>query len=553
MTSEKLAEHLRVAGELLANGKVSDAWAHACDALQLDSTDKRAVELEARVRKALEAQAARDFAREQEGARRAQEARAREIERASALTRARVAIENAMTSGNLDGAEQELRRADESINPGAEFADLRARLLDLRRETAEREEVAARREVAEGREAAARRDRLAEPVIEQDRRHEPSPPEPVASIMGQPRVLWAAAAVLVVASAALWLVPLALTRSTQSPPSADAAPATEVAARKQPNPAAVSPVTPAAPVNTAPPPSETAAAPPGPAAAEPEPPAAPPVPAADPTAATTGTVAPAPAAVPNETTVANFRSHVQTLLAKKDAERALSVLTEALAYAPADKGLRALSPKVLDQARDRASQERSKAVAQRASGRTKFKQAERTLQRAQTLAKERKTEASARAYFDAADLFASAAAGAAAGGGPARAEEEVTVPEAVAVAEPEPPPARSAPPPARAKPSGPPDPVTEAYVAALSRGDRAALLAVYPTAPPALLATLSQRRPGYTMRIINTRVFGDSRGGAEVVLTVEYVAPSGAAEGKPLRIVLNLEPAGDTWKIVSNR
>ena len=143
VTSEKLAEHLRVAGELLANGKASDAWAHACDALQLDSTDKRAVALEARVRKALEAQAARDFARDQEGARRSQEARAREIERASALTRARLAIENAMTSGDLDRAEQELGRADESINPGAEFADLRDRLLELRRE-AERREARAR-------------------------------------------------------------------------------------------------------------------------------------------------------------------------------------------------------------------------------------------------------------------------------------------------------------------------------------------------------------------------------------------------------------------------
>ena len=145
VTSEKLAEHLRVAGELLANGKASDAWAHACDALQLDSTDKRAVALEARVRKALEAQAARDFAREQEGARRAQEARAREIERASALTRARLAIENAMTSGDLDRAEQELGRADESINPGAEFADLRDRLLNCAgRQSAEEAERARR-------------------------------------------------------------------------------------------------------------------------------------------------------------------------------------------------------------------------------------------------------------------------------------------------------------------------------------------------------------------------------------------------------------------------
>ena len=199
--------------------------------------------------------------------------------------------------------------------------------------------------------------------------------------MGQPRVLWAAAAVLVVAAAALWLVPLALNRSTQSPPKAAPAPATEVAAQKQPNATApVSAATPAAPVSTAPASPETATVPPGPAAAEPEPPPAPPGPAAEPPAATTGTVSPTPAAVPNETTVANFRNHVQTLLAKKDAEQALSVLTEALAYAPADKGLRALSPKVLDQARARASQERTKALAQRVSGRPKFKEAERTMQ-----------------------------------------------------------------------------------------------------------------------------------------------------------------------------
>jgi hypothetical protein len=558
VTSEKLAEHLRVAGELLANGKASDAWAHACDALQLDSTDKRAVALEARVRKALEAQAARDFAREQEGARRAQEARAREIERASAMTRARVAIENAMTSGDLERAEQELRRADESSDPGAEFADLRARLLTLRRE-------AERREVAE-REAAARGDRLAEPVIGQDRRLEPTSapnaPEPVASIMGQPRVLLAAAAVLVVAAAALWLVPRARDRSTQTPPNAAPAPATRVAAQKQPNATApVSAATPAAPVSTAPASPETATvapgpAAPGPAAAEPEPAPAPPGPAADPTAATTGTVSPTPASVPNETTVANFRNHVQTLLAKKDAEQALSVLTEALAYAPADKGLRALSPKVLDQARARASQERSKALAQRASGRTKFKQAERTMANAQTLARERKTEASARAYFDAADMFASAAAGPVAGGA-SRAEDNGPVTEAAPVAEPEPPPVappvKSDPPPVRPKPSAPVDPVAEAYVSALARGDRQALLAVYPSAPPDLLGTLRKRPPGYTLRITDTRVYGDSGGSAQVVLFVESVTPSGASEGKPIRIVLILEPAGDTWKVVGSR
>jgi len=561
VTSEKLAEHLRVAGELLANGKASDAWAHACDALQLDSTDKRAVALEARVRKALEAQAARDFARDQEGARRSQEARAREIERASALTRARLAIENAMTSGDLDRAEQELGRADESINPGAEFADLRDRLLELRR-VAERREVAEREEAAERREAAARRGRLAEQVIGQDRRLEPtsapSPPEPGASIIGQPRVLWAAAAVLVVAAAALWLVPLALNRSTQAPPKAAPAPATEVAAQKQPNATApVSAATPAAPVSTTPASPETATVPPGPAAAESDPPPTPPGPAAEPPAATTGTVSPTPAAVPNETTVANFRNHVQTLLAKKDAERALSVLTEALAYAPADKGLRALSPKVLDQARAMASQERTKALARRVSGRPKFKEAERTMQQAQTLARDRKTEASARAYFDAADMFASAAAGAAAGGGAARAEEEATAPEA---AEPASPPAASPP-----KPDPTParpkitwaavDPVIDGFASAMSRGDRGALLAAYPNPPAEMLAALGKRPRGYNMRIDNRFMASDSRGRPEVALSVvhESLTASGAREEKQQRIVLTLDYVDGSWRIIDSR
>jgi CHAT domain len=493
-TSEKLEEHMKVAGELLANGKVSDAWAHACDALRLDSTDKRAVALEARVRKALEAQAARDFAREQEGARLAQEARAREIERASALT-----------------------------------------------------------------EAAAHRERLAEQVIEQDPRPEPSrepaPSEPVASIMGRPRVLWAAAVVLIVAAAALWLVPLALNRST--PPNGAPARATDVAAQKQPNPTpSASPATPAAPVSAAPAPPETATVPPETAAAEPEPRAAPPGPSAGPTAATAGTVPPTPAAVPNETTIANFRKHVQTLLSQKDAERALSVLTEGLAYAPADKGLLALGPKVLDQARARASQERSKAVAQRASGRTKFKQAERAMQRAQTLARERKTEASARTYFDAAEMFASAAAGTAAGGA-ARAEEEVTVPEA---AEPEPPPAAPA---AKPDPTPPPpkptlaivDPVIDGFASAMSRGDRGALLAVYPNPPAEVLAALGKRPRGYNMRIDNRFMASDSRGRPEVVLSVvhESLTPSGAREEKSQRIVLTLDYVEKSWQIVASR
>jgi hypothetical protein len=95
--------------------------------------------------------------------------------------------------------------------------------------------------------------------------------------------------------------------------------------------------------------------------------------------------------------------------------------------------------------------------------------------------------------------------------------------------------------------------LAQAYIEAIARGDRAALLAVYPTAPADLLASLSKRRPGYTMRIIDTLSILDSRGNPELVLMVETVAPAGAAEGKPERVVLTFEPAGDTWKVVANR
>ena len=74
-TREKFEEHLRKAGALLGSGRLSEAWGHACDALQLEPTDKNAIALEARIRKALDDQAARGFAREQEQARREVELR----------------------------------------------------------------------------------------------------------------------------------------------------------------------------------------------------------------------------------------------------------------------------------------------------------------------------------------------------------------------------------------------------------------------------------------------------------------------------------------------
>ena len=156
------------------------------------------------------------------------------------------------------------------------------------------------------------------------------------------------------------------------------------------------------------------------------------------------------------------------------------------------------------------------------------------MQQAQTLARDRKTEASARAYFDAADLFASAATGAAAGGGAARAEEEATVP---AAAEPEPPPAASPPKPrSDARPSqntsAAVDPVIDGFASAMSRGDRGALLAVYPNPPAEMLAALGKRPRGYNMRIDNRFMASDSRGRPEVALSVvhESLTASGARE-----------------------
>jgi hypothetical protein len=524
VTSEELAEHLRLAGELLASGKVSEAWGHACDALQLDSTDRKAIALEARVRKALEAQAARDLAREQENARRAQEARTRELQRASALTRG-PAVETAIDAGELNRVEP-----------------------------------------------------VIEPVVERVRQHEPVS-EPIASqpavsvvaAIGQPRALWAAAVVLVVAAAALWLVPIALKKP--APPAASSSPASSQPARPQPPPTAAEAAPPPTVATNTPAPSGTATARPEPAAVEPaavepaavervavkpaavEPakPTAAPEPPAEPPAATTGMGTPTPS-VPDETAVANFREHVQTLLVKKDTDRALSVLSDALAYAPADQGLRALAPKVLDQARTAATQERSRALARRASAQPKFKEAEQTMQRAQRLARERKTEASAEAYLDAADLFAGAAAGAA-----SRGDEDVAVPEA-AQPEPEapagPPPPKFEPPPARPKPTlAMVDPVIDAFASAMSRGDRGALHAVYPKPPAEVLAALVKRPRGYNMRIDDRFMISDSRGRPEIVLSVvhESISASGAREERPQRLIVTLDYVEKAWQIVASR
>jgi hypothetical protein len=548
-TRRKIDEHLRQAGALLARGQLSEAWGHACDALQIDSTDRNAVALEGRIRKALDEQTARDHAREQEEARRAQEARAREIERANLRARLRGSIERAIAAGDLDSAERELERADQAHDPGPDFADLRTRVAELRREEERRQErladeaiERARREFAGNPSGAvellkrfsppharvtstlrelrdlvakqidqdlreAERRRGAERIRDADRLRDsrpdlqtppPRPRRDIVQAISQPRVLWTAAAVFIVAAAALWLVPHMFNKTSVSPPTTgQGAAAGDVTRPSPPRTTSVPPATPQpSPVvgvaPEAPPPASEAAA------------TGPEVPSAPPAAATKA--APVNAGVPDAKTVADYRTRVQALILKKEPEQALATLTDAFAYAPRDKGLRALGVKVADQAQDKAVQERSRAVAQGASGLATFKQADRTRQRARTLSQQGNTAASARAYLDAADLFGRSAAESTkkrGAGRSARGNVDEPAPEAP---EPEPtatPPAPRADPPAirPAVPLPPPDPAIAAYAAALTRGEQAALLAVFPGAPPEVLTRLTRRAPGYTLRI----------------------------------------------------
>ena len=168
-----------------------------------------------------------------------------------------------------------------------------------------------------------------------------------------------------------------------------------------------------------------------------------------------------------------------------------------------------------------ASQERTKALARRVSGRPKFKEAERTMQQAQTLARDRKTEASARAYFDAADLFASAAAGAAAVAalrGPKKKRRFRQRPNPSLL------PRLRRRNPIR-RPAHPKmtraavDPVIDGFASAMSRGDRGALLAAYPN-PPAGDAGRSRQaasrlQPAHRQQVHGQRFARPARGGVE--------------------------------------
>ena len=674
---EKLEGHLKAAAVLLANGQLTEAWGEACDALQVDGTDKRAIALEGRLRKVLDDQAARDFARGQdEEARRAEAERARDTERADALTRSRRAIENSMASGDLDHAEEELKRIDESYDAGAEFADLRAHVLDLRHQVEQRQDqladdaiAQARLEFAETPAAAVERlerfspphprvtaalrelrdwiaeqndralreaERRGEEARERQRTKEqrrrdlqqaverirgyldreelteaaaaldaaeatfgsasifqefrarvnaaerrqqhddaarsaimhgqnlaaagdvagavrkletfgPGHPEvdevlealrqeqrrlsrrlsparlrAAVAAAAQPRVLLAAAIVIVAVAATLWLGPGVVARWKQRGVSPPAAPPV-----RRPRPAAGARRYRRASPDIA---SRGADCPCAtrhrlgvggptsrrdnerPRAIRPEPTAVPPAPEAAPPPS------PVKPAASNERLVAD-RNRIRAHLAKRETEEALSTLMGALGYAPQDQALRSVAAKVVEQARGRVAGERSRALKQGASGLGKFKQAEDMAERAGSLSREGDAVASARAYLGAAALFASCVTGAPAVvqarpiprpfEGPAPAAET----SSTSSTEPGPAvtPAIREPPPPRPRASAPSvDPVIEAYAEAMSRGDRAALLAAYPTAPEAVLSVLGKKGADYNMRIRITRIASDA-------------------------------------------
>ena len=713
---EKLEGHLKAAAVLLANGQLTEAWGEACDALQVDGTDKRAIALEGRIRKVLDDQAARDFARGQdEEARRAEAERARDTERADALTRSRRAIENSMASGDLDHAEEELKRIDESYDAGAEFADLRAHVLDLRHQVEQRQDqladdaiAQARLEFAETPAAAVERlerfspphprvtaalrelrdwiaeqndralreaERRGEEARERQRTKEqrrrdlqqaverirgyldreelteaaaaldaaeatfgsasifqefrarvkaaerrqqhddaarsaimhgqnlaaagdvagavrkletfgPGHPEvdevlealrqeqrrlsrrlsparlrAAVAAAAQPRVLLAAAIVIVAVAATLWLGPGVVARWKQRGVSPPAAP--PVGDRDRPRaPDATgvrAPTSPAA-ARTAPAPPDTTSVSAGqPAGAtteattiRPEPTAVPPAPEAAPPPS------PVKPAASNERLVAD-RNRIRAHLAKRETEEALSTLMGALGYAPQDQALRSVAAKVVEQARGRVAGERSRALKQGASGLGKFKQAEDMAERAGSLSREGDAVASARAYLGAAALFASCVTGAPAVvqarpvprpfEGPAPAAET----SSTSSTEPGPAvtPAIREPPPPRPQASAPSvDPVIEAYAEAMSRGDRAALLAAYPTAPEAVLSVLGKKGADYNMRIRITRTASDATNRQHVSVVVFHEFTRSDQKERSENQVLVLEPKGDSWVIV---
>ena len=151
-----IQEHLTAATDLLNAGNLTAAWGRACDAIQLDPSHPPSIALEKRIRQLLDEQVARDQARELEQALRTQEEQVRRATRSAALAQARAAIESSLAAEDVEKAEKALKAADESIEPGAEFLDLRTRVVEVRRAVRAREDKRADEVIAAARDEFTR-------------------------------------------------------------------------------------------------------------------------------------------------------------------------------------------------------------------------------------------------------------------------------------------------------------------------------------------------------------------------------------------------------------
>jgi tetratricopeptide (TPR) repeat protein len=475
----------------------------------------------------------------------------------------------------LTEAAAALDAAEGTFGPASVFQELRARVKVAQRRL--HHDDAARSAVGHGRNLAAAGDYGAalnlleafrprhpnvDAAVEELRREQTETTgrfRAIGRTVSQPRFLWAAAAVFLVVAAALWLWPRFVTQRAQRAPQAESTAVQNgpgMDASKAAGPPASTTVPPVAPQ-----PSGPVAVAPDPPAATPETHAVPAAPTPAPPAPTSRTAPPKPGG-PDETTVAGYRDRIQGLLAKGDPREALATLSDGLAYAPRDRGLRAIGVKVTDQAQGKAGQERSKAAAQGASGLAKFKQGDRTAQRARSLSHQGDVIGASRAYLEAANLFATAGAESAKkrggpssranGDDPAPDPEPVTQPETPAAA----PAAKTDPPPVRRKPSVlRADPFVDAYAAALTRGDRAALLAVFPAAPPEVLGRLGKRVPGYSLRTEVERQVGEDDRRILVWCTFihEVASSAGTKETGRERHYLEFERNGDSLTLIKDQ
>ena len=170
--------HLTAATDLLTAGSLSAAWGRACDAIQLDPSDQQSIALEKKIRQLLDEQVAREQARQLELALRTQAEQARLAARSTALAQARAAIESSLSAGEVDKAEKALKAADDTIEPGAAFADLRARLVEVRRAVRVREDTRADEAIA-----AAREEFTRAPAEAIERLEQFTPPHPRVTVV----------------------------------------------------------------------------------------------------------------------------------------------------------------------------------------------------------------------------------------------------------------------------------------------------------------------------------------------------------------------------------